>query len=144
MVIVLYILLFAGIFGFSAGASSTLSWWGDILTEIEKNDLDIAVDKIINLCDREGWDYFFFGYTFFVFTPFSGWKFELTENKIELYHKNSRIEPNAEKHTQEYHNQNKSFSINDLEDLIDYIKSHDNVFLHKKRRGFGVIWKTER
>ena len=109
------------------------------MIEFEKNNLDIAVDKIINLCDKEGWNYFYFGYTFFVFTPFSGWKFELEENKIELYHKNSHIEPNAEKHTQEYHNQNKSFLINDLEDLIDYIKRHDNVFLHKKKKGFGAI-----
>lgn len=87
---------------------------------------------------------FLFWLHFFVFTPFSGWKFDLDANKIELYHKNSRIEPNAEKHKQEkhkqeYHNQNKSFSINDLDDLFSYIKNHDNVYLHKKKRGFGAI-----
>ena len=109
------------------------------MTELEKNNLDIAVDNIISLCDKERWNYFFFGYTFFVFTPFSGWKFDLDANKIEPYHKNSRIEPNAEKHKQEYHNQNKSFSINDLDDLFSYIKNHDNVYLHKKKKGFGAI-----
>ena len=104
----------------------------------EEITLETLIQQAMEICDKKGWDYFNFGGTFFVHTPYSGWMFEIRPKKVVLFHQSFGPQP-TQKFSMEYHDQNKSFELNDLPDLFDYINNHDYKFLKYKSKEFGAV-----
>ena len=96
-----------------------------------KNFFDEEILK--QSCDKYNFTYHITANEVIVKTVYASWKFDYTENPFHLYHRPTVLHyyKTSINTNEGYHDQKRSFKK--IEDLIDYIQTHDNNFNTKKK-----------